>query len=65
MDAHVGGSFWTLLINHYLEQIQDGARLRVRRSAVAVVALVVEEIVSIDNIDPQDVFDDYREYDNY
>jgi hypothetical protein len=65
MDAHVSGDLWNLLIQHYIEQIRDGARLRIRRSAVAVVALAVEEIMAIDNIDPGDVFDDYYEYDNY
>jgi hypothetical protein len=56
---------WPLLTDHYLEQIRDGGRLRIRRSAVAVIALAVEEIVAIDDIDPRDVFDDYDEYDNY
>jgi hypothetical protein len=65
VDAHVESELWTLLTRHYAGQIRDGGRLRIRRSAAAVVALAVEEIMAIDDIDPRDVFDDYGEYDNY
>ena len=65
MDAHVGGNLWSLLTDHYLGQIRNGGRLRTRRSSLAVVALAIDEIISINDIDPRDKIDDYDEYDNY
>jgi hypothetical protein len=65
VGAHVDSELWALLTQHYVQQIRVGGTLRVRRSAIAVVALAMEEIVAIDDMDPRDAFDDYAEYDNY
>lgn len=65
LAAHVGDELWDLLSSYYTRRIKaftDHAR---RTAVIAILALVLEEIVAIDNIDPADVFDDYDHYCDY
>jgi hypothetical protein len=62
LAAHVGDELWDLLSSYYTRRIK-ASRDHARRTAViAILALVLEEIVAIDNIHPADVFDDYDHY---
>lgn len=63
MAAHVGDELWELLNGYYTHKIAGARSEHTTRIAVmAVLALALEEIIAIDNIDPADVFDDYDQY---
>lgn len=59
LNAHAGGELWTLLTRYYLEQAQSQVTHTKRSSVSAVVALCIDEMIAIDDIDPRDVFDDH------
>ena len=64
LAAHVGDELWDLLSSYHVRRIKafkDHAR---RTAVIAILALVLEEIVAIDNIDPA-VFDDCDRYGGY
>lgn len=61
LDAHVGGELWELLADHHLRQMEEVGGHARRRSIMAMLAMCVEEVISIDDIDPRDLFGD--EYD--
>jgi hypothetical protein len=52
---------WDLLTAFYLRQAKAGDRYTRARSATAVAALAVDEIIAINDIDPRDAYDDYED----
>jgi hypothetical protein len=58
----VGGELWTLLGDYRLQHVQKFKGYERRRSALAMLAMCVEQIIAIDDIDPSDVFNDYEQY---
>ncbi len=62
LRAHAGDELWTLLTAFYLRETLEESRHTRRNSAIAVVAMAVDEIIAIDDIDPQDVYDDEELY---
>jgi hypothetical protein len=63
MGAHVGDELWELLTGYYTRKIAGAKSEHTTRSAVmAVLALALEEIIAIDNIEPADVFDDFDQF---
>lgn len=60
LDAHAGGELWDLLTAYRLRQLQEHKGHQRRRSVMAMLAMCVEEIIAIDDIDPGDVYDDYE-----
>jgi hypothetical protein len=63
LDAHVGTELWTVLADYRLRQVREFKGLQRRHGALAMLAMCVEEVIAIDDIDPRDVYDDYEEYD--
>lgn len=62
LNAHVSGELWDLLATYYRRQVRDQAGHWRRRSALAMLAMCVEEIIAIDDIDPADVYPEYEHY---
>jgi hypothetical protein len=62
VDARVTGDLWKLMADHYLREIEFGDAHVRTKAATAMVSLSVEEIMSINDIDPRDVYDDYEDY---
>jgi hypothetical protein len=61
LRASVGGELWALLTDYYLrETVRNPPGFR-EASVEAVLALCVDQMLSIDDIDPRDVFDDYED----
>jgi hypothetical protein len=60
-DAVVGGELWRLLIEYRLREVERFRQDARRRNAVAAIAMVVDQVISVDNIDPRDVYDLYDE----
>jgi hypothetical protein len=60
LDAHVGSELWTLLADYHLRQVREYTGHARRRSVLAMLALCADEIMSIDDIDPADAYDDYE-----
>jgi hypothetical protein len=54
--AGIGTELWALLTDYHLRMIQRNGGFPRRESSIAVVAMAVEEMISIDDIDPRDVF---------
>jgi hypothetical protein len=59
LRAPVGTELWDLLTKYYFRQAQEYEGWPRRSSVLGVLALVVEEIIAIDDIDPRDVYDEY------
>lgn len=62
IDADVGGELWNLLSDYRLRQVRDTEHYVRTRNAVAMISMVVEAIISIDDIDPRDIYDDDEEH---
>jgi hypothetical protein len=56
--AGVGGELWTLLTDYYLRDAEKYEGPQRHRSAIAVVAMAMEELIAIDDIDPRDFYED-------
>ncbi len=65
LDAHAGSELWELLADYHLRQVSQLEGHARRRSALAMLAMAVEEIMAIDDIDPRDAYDDYDECDDF
>ena len=59
LRAHVGSELWELLSLYYMRRVKEANRDDRRVSILAMLALLLEELIAIDNIDPADVYDDY------
>lgn len=62
LDAHTGGELWDLLTTFYVRQAKTGDRHTRAKSASAVAALAVDEIIAINDMDPRDVYDNYEDH---
>jgi hypothetical protein len=58
LRAHAGGELWRMLSEYYLRQARIRDRHERRSSAIAVVAMVVDEMIAINDIDPRDFYED-------
>jgi hypothetical protein len=58
LGASVGGTLWNMLSAYRLQEVERGAGHVRRRNATALIAMVVDELISIDQIDPWDVYGD-------
>ena len=64
LDAFVGSELWTLLAEYRLRQVREFEGHARRSNVMAMLAMCVEQIISIDDIDPRDVYG-YDEYDDH
>jgi hypothetical protein len=55
-EAYVGGELWALLSGYRLRQIRGPDAWGRENNALAMIAMIVEEIIAIDDMDPRDVF---------
>jgi hypothetical protein len=60
LGTHAGGELWDLLADYHLRQIREYKGHPRRRGVMTMLAMCVEDIISIDAIDPRDVYDDYE-----
>jgi hypothetical protein len=56
LRASAGGRLWHLLTSYYLEEIKEPQEQPRDTSIYSALALVVEEMIAIDDIDPRDVY---------
>jgi hypothetical protein len=61
LRAFASGELWNILTEYYLRRALGGSRSERRESVIAVVAIAVDEIMAIDDIDSRDVYDDYED----
>jgi hypothetical protein len=56
LDADVGGELWSLLSDYRLRSISNGDQHARTRNAIAMLAMAVDAMIAIDDIDPRDVY---------
>ena len=56
LRAHAGTELWTLLSTYRLGQVAAHGDYTRRDNVVAMLAMVVEEMMAIDDIDPADIY---------
>jgi hypothetical protein len=57
LDAHAGGELWNLISAYRLREVASPESYIRARNATAMLAMAVEEIIAIDDIDPRDVYE--------